>query len=420
MTESSVFRTGISILIFIFLVLSNLIPHTSSVVLLLLTLAGLPFCFSSKHRPDISSKEKAVMRAFVAFFAIYLLSFILNGILGNLEDPSLKYFERRIRLLFIIPIFFLLKRIKIGQTVFWYSVCSGAAVAGIYALVNKLWLFPGMRVSGSYHSIAFGDLAIVMAFMSLTSLGFFLKKNNTYIVIPIVAFLLGVIACLLSGSKGAWIAFPAFAVIIFFYLGNRTRIWVRLLLCLTACILIFSAYHIPATGIADRIQAMKKEWSDYQADNRSKGSIACRIEGWKAAWKIFKQHPAMGAGVGSFQPIVKKMIENGEISKIIARFSQPHSSYLYSMAECGIPGLFAILCVFIVPLWLMISSAGKSGFQRDILYGGIILIVGFMHFGLTESIFRRNININFYVIMLALVLSNLSVQKKINETDNKW
>ncbi|MBW1893740.1 MAG: O-antigen ligase family protein [Deltaproteobacteria bacterium] len=409
MAESRFFRIFIYILVLIFPVLSNLIPHTGSVVLVLLTLAGLPFCFSSKNRPQISGKEKAVMWAFTVFFAVYLFSFILNGLFGNLEDPRLKYLDHRVRLLFIIPIFFLLQRVKIEQKVLWYSVCAGAAVAGVYAVISRFWLSPGVRVGGSYHSIAFGDLTIVMAFMSLAAINFFRQKHNAYAVIPIAVFLLGAIASLLSGSKGAWIAFPAFAVIIFFYLGNLISIWPRVLICITACIVLFSAYNIPGTGVAERIQGMKKELSDYQADHRSKNSIAERMEGWKAAWNIFKQHPFTGAGVGNFKSIVLRMIDKGERSDIIARYSQPHSLYFYVMAECGIIGLLAILSVFIVPLWLMFSFARKSYPQRDIAYAGMILIIGFMHFGLTESIFGRNINIGFYVIMLAVVLSNLGI-----------
>jgi len=412
MAESKVFRSFIYILIFTFAGLSNLVTHSGSTVLVLLTLFGLPFCFSSKNRPEISREEKAVMWALTAFFGVYLFSFLINGLLGNLEDPRLKYLDHRIRFMFIIPIVFLLKRIKIDQTALWYSVCAGSAVSGVYAVISRFWLSPGVRVGGSYHSIAFGDLAIVMAFMSLVSIEFFIKKHRSYALIPFAAFFLGTIASLLSGSKGAWIAMPAFFVILFYFLGSRMKVWVRIGLCLFACILLFSAYHIPSTGIESRFQKMDKEWSDYKAGIRGPSSIGERLEGWKAAWIIFKDHPVTGAGVGNFKPIVLRMIANGEISDSIAKYSQPHSLFLYVMAECGFIGFLAITSVFIVPLWVLVSLARKGPSQREIAYGGIILIIGFIHFGLTESIFGRNINISFYVIMLAVVLSSSGINTK--------
>lgn len=253
MAESKIFRSVVYMLIFIFTGLSNLVPHTGSAVLVLMTLFGLPFCFSKQKRPEISGGEKAVMWALTAFFGVYFLFFVVNGLLGNLEDPRLKYLDHRIRLLSFIPILFLLKRIQIKEEILWYSVCLGAAVAGIYSIISIFWLLPGARVSGSYHSIAFGDLAIVMAFMSLVSIEFFIKKHRTYAVIPLAAFFLGTVASLLSGSKGAWIALPAFSVILFFFLGSRMKVWLRIGLCLFACILLFSAYRIPSTGIESRL-----------------------------------------------------------------------------------------------------------------------------------------------------------------------
>ena len=159
---------------------------------------------------------------------------------------------------------------------------------------------------------------------------------------------------------------------------------------------------------------MEIEWTDYNAGIRGQSSIGERLEGCRAAWFIFKKHPVFGAGVGNFQPIVLRMIEKGEISDNIKKYSQPHSLYLYVMAEFGIIGFFAIVCVFVVPLWVMISLARQGSFHRDMAYGGIILITGFIHFGLTESIFGRNINISFYVIMLAVVLSSIGIIKKCN------
>lgn len=411
MPESPIFRSVVYIILFLFMVCANLVPHTGSVASVLLTLAGLPFCFSSRLRPHSSGKEKAVLWAFAVFFGVYLLSFVLQGLWGHLEDPRLKYLDHRIRLLFMVPIFFLFKRIRLKADILWYSVCAGAAVTGVYALVSKFWLQPGLRVTGSYHSIAFGDLAIVMAAVSLVGSNFFLEKKKAYVAIPIAAFFLGTAACLLSGSKGAWIAFPGFAVIMFFFLGNRMTIWSRLLVGLSVCMLGFFVYHMPVTGVAERMQAMTQEWHDYQAGLRTQTSIAERMEGWKAAWTIYKQNPVVGAGVGNFKPIVKRMVADGEASDIIAKYSQPHNLYLYGMAECGIPGLLAILGVFAVPLWVMMSFTGSGDETvRDLAYGGLMLVVGFMHFALTESIFGRNINISFYVIMLAMVLAAVGVR----------
>jgi len=406
MLESKMLRNMVYILVFSFTVLSNLVPHVGSTALVLLTLLGLPICFSPKNRPKISGQEKAVMWALAAFFGVYLLLFLINGVLGHLEDPRMKYLDHRVRLLSIVPIVFLLKRIQVKEALLWYSVCSGAVVSGVYALASVFWLLPGERVSGSYHSIAFGDLAIVMAFISFVGIDFFSKRHRAYMLFPLSAFFLGTLASLLSGSKGAWIALPAFALILFFFLGNWLNLWKRICLSILVGMFFFSAYHIPGTGIESRFQQMGQEWSDYKAGFRGPSSMGERLEGWRAAWTIFKDHPVFGAGVGNFKPIVLRMIAKGEISDNIKKYSQPHNLFLYVMAECGLVGFIAVVGVFAVPLWVMVSLARKDALQRSIAYGGIILIIGFIHFGLTESIFGRNINVSFYVITLGVVLSS--------------
>jgi hypothetical protein len=67
----------------------------------------------------------------------------------------------------------------------------------------------------------------------------------------------------------------------------------------------------------------------------------------------------------------------------------------------------AVAICFIVPLYLFIGFLQKSIAGRSLAYAGIILVGSFFHFGLTESLFQRNIYINFYLVMLAFILSHL-------------
>jgi len=293
--------------------------------------------------------------------------------------------------------------------VLWYGVAAGAAVAGVYAIVFSVWLSPGSRVTASYHAIAFGDLATVLAFMSLVGLRFFQQRHAAFFLIPIMAFVLGTVASILSETRGAWVAVPAFLIIILFH----WRRYLNPLQLISICILIFliflSVYKMPGSRIASRVQlvyeGVKNYTYDGEVNKRSATAEAERIEGWLAAWEIYKEHPVLGAGPGSFKPKVLKMIAEGKRSQIISRYSQPHSVYLSVMADCGTFGILALLAIFIVPLWATVSGIKRSEGGAAVGYAGLILIVGFMHFGLTETIFGRNINISFYIIMLAVVMS---------------
>ncbi|RPJ79130.1 MAG: O-antigen ligase domain-containing protein, partial [Deltaproteobacteria bacterium] len=215
-------------IVLVFPILSNLLEHSCTVMTILFTLFGLPLCFSRAKRPFISSQEKKIMWAFASYFFVYLFSFTINGFLGNLEDLRIKFIEHQFRLLFIIPVFFLFWKTRLPIRIMWYSFILGSLISGIYAIASVIFLYPGERVSGSYHSIAFGDLSLTLAFMSLAGVHFFQQEKNFFRAIsPWVAFFLGLTASILSGTRGAWIAIPVLLIItmVQYYRDLRFRTW---------------------------------------------------------------------------------------------------------------------------------------------------------------------------------------------------
>lgn len=397
-------RNCVFLLIMIFPVSANLATHAGSVILALLTLPGLPLLLKKK-RPQITKEEKWVLAAFVAYFVVYFLSFLLNSLWGTLEDPQIKYLDHEVRWLSIIPIFLLLRRSQISQGVLWYSVIIGAVISGLYAIASRIWLFPGARVFGSYHSIAFGDLSIVLAFMSLLALRFFLQKHAAYLIFPTMAFLLGITASILSETRGAWIAVPAFLTILFFYWGRSHIPKMRIVMAVAIILVFLGAYKMPGSIISERMQLMFKEAVTYYHGNVAQNATSERLEGWLAAWEIYRDNPVFGAGPGNFQPTVQKMIAERKRSKIISTYHQPHSTYLEVMADCGTLGLAVLLGVFVIPLWAVSSAIKLGGAGADVGYAGLMFIVGFVHFGLTETIFGQNVFVSSYIVMLATVLA---------------
>jgi O-antigen ligase len=392
-------------IVLVFPILSNLLEHSCTVMTILFTLFGLPLCFSREKRPSISSQEKMVMWAFASYFFVFLFSFTINGILGNLEDLRFKYVEHQSWLLFIIPVFFLFRKTRLPIHIMWYSFILGSVISGIYAIASVIFLYPGERVSGSYHSIAFGGLSLTLAFMSLAGVHFFQQEKNVFRAIsPWFGFLLGLTASILSGTRGAWIAIPFLLIItmVQYYRDLRFRTWMGITIGILLAAIIL--YQIPQTKISERLQETCREIMEYNGSHSKEGSASERLEGWKAAWNIFLEHPFLGAGPGSFKSISHQMIDRGERSEIIRIYHQPHSAYLSVMSDCGIPGLISLFAIFFVPVYVIIKQIRISPDKRDAGFAGLYLIAAFMQFSLTETIFGQNIYIGFYVVMLAAVL----------------
>lgn len=398
-------RYGTCFLVLIFPSLCNLVEHSGSIIIVLFMLMGFSITLSRKKRPVLGKHETYVMVAFTAFFVVYLLSLAINGFLGHVPDPHLKYVDHEIRFIFIIPTFFLLRYYKIPQSVLWGSIIAGAVLSGGYAICSALWLAPGARVSGSYHPIAFGDISMALAFMSLVSIGWFTCKRKAYIWIPLIALLLGVVASILSGTRGAWIATPALVCVLFFYASKYIKLGPRLLMVGLCCFIAVGAYKTPATKIVNRVDLIITEIRDYLEGNRAYTAINTRIEGWRGALDIYRQHPILGGGPESFTPLLRELVNNGKPYDNALPHPQPHNAYLSAMVECGTLGLIALLAIFGLPLWSAATYIRSGRKSRDLGYALVMLVIAFTHFGLTESIFARNVNINFYVVMMAGLLA---------------
>ncbi len=351
------------------------------------------------------------MWAFAAYFGAYLISFIVNGLLLSISDPRLKYLDHEFRFLFVFPIFLLLRHLKVPSGIFWHSITIGAIVAGGYAFCSH-FLLPGeARIKGGYHSIAFGDLSLAMAFMSIASIDWYRNKHHAYLILPLAAFFSGLTASVMSGTRGAWIAAPVLLCVLFVYSGKYFKVGTRLLMVGAFCIVAVAAYHIPATNIAQRLDPIRAELEAYAQGQRHPTATSERIEGWKAALDIFLLNPIVGAGPGTFKPLVKAMVEEGTHHELAAIYSKPHSSYLSIMSDCGLLGLGALLALFGMPLWLAIKQIKTSRKVWDLGFAMVLLVVAFAQFAHTEAIFSRNVNISFYVIMVAALMAITANEK---------
>ncbi|MFP4452252.1 MAG: hypothetical protein ACLFPI_02655, partial [Desulfobacterales bacterium] len=88
-----------------------------------------------------------------------------------------------------------------------------------------------------------------------------------------------------------------------------------------------------------------------------------------------------------------------------------HNMYLTNMTSFGIAGLIVLLAVFIAPAAVFIKWLRRDEKTRPFAYAGIIAIAAYMQFALTESIFARNINISFYLILTASALALCRLKK---------
>ncbi len=386
-------------------ILANLIEHLASSVLTLMLAMGIGLWCFRKQPIRLTRSEKYVVWSFVFYSLVCLAFFLVRGLL--VPGFSMEWdLDSEIRMLAFIPIFYLFVRVGLKPETFWFGISAGAMVSGIYACLYIYWLELGSRASGAYHAIAFGDLSIALGFMSLAGLRFFQEKHVLLPAVPLLAVVSGLIAAFLSGTRGAIFAAPLLTLVVLLQLGRHPR--KHLLRATVVSLIVFVSVAgslVPGSSFEYRFRSGVKAITDFFRGELDPSKLDVRLMLWAEAMDIIEAHPIAGIGKDGFQNTVRQKAKTHPELKRITHLQTPHNMYLAQMTSYGIAGLLSILAIFLAPLKALTKRLRQGSSGGDFAYSGVILIIAFMIFALTESVFVRNINIAMYLILTAAVFS---------------
>ncbi len=417
MNITTAFRGLCIALVFAFPAFVLVASDIGSVFFFLLALIGLALLSSPGTRTPLPRDVKLIFFAVLAFVGVAILSYLLV----DMSEISLKKLGRYGRFLLLIPIFYLLRRMRLPPSALWYGCAAGAILAGFAAMDQVWWhvlLAPLDRAAGSVHPIIFGDMALMLGVLSIAGMSYFWQQHRMLIALPILATLFGVLASFLSASRGGWLSLPTFTLLFAWYAQRHLPIqrWHYAAAFTALALMITAAYVVPQTGVQSRIDEATQEVRNYFTDHVADTSVGARLEMWKAAWSIFRDHPIVGVGLGDgYVNAKQQLIDSGHADKIIAEFDHPHSEYLAALATRGLIGLSALLALFLVPARVFFHWARDGAMQqRAAGFAGLILMIAFVHFGITGDTFDRALPITFLTFFLA-ALGAQAPQDKLNQ-----
>lgn len=412
--ENTIFVSFITIFIFIIPIGALLIESWASILVAILAIVSSILMLKSKYFSackaakynQLNRDVKLLFFAFIVFGCVAFMSWLS----ADMSYDGWRKLGRYLRFLLLIPLICLFVRIKLNQLWFWCSVSIAALLLGFDAIsdVFKYGSF-GVRLSNKMNPILFGNLSLVFGAISLAGIEYFFQKNRWLIVIPILSFIAGLTASILSMSRGGWAAIPILFLISFWYFFHYQKylkVKYQFGIVIGVILIIIAAYFIPQTGIKDRIDFTSHNVEKYfHADDVYKNtSIGQRFEMWKGAWRMFNEHPFLGVGVGKFNTVIKEYTEEGSLYPTVARFKHPHNEYLSVLANRGLVGFFSLLLVLFVPLKLFLRALSHASTDvRAFGLAGLFLISCYMVFGLSEAIFDRGLPVTLYVFYVALI-----------------
>ncbi|RDH81206.1 MAG: hypothetical protein DIZ80_13955 [endosymbiont of Galathealinum brachiosum] len=404
------------IYLLIFPLSSTVLHSVSGLVVVLAFFSSVSlYLFPFEVVQRIKHKDRVFYFSIVFVVIVAVLSTALSGI----DHMASKKLGKFVYLLMVIPVYYYFKTVRIKPEWIWYGLALGAiisALVGVYQITNGIYYDPKYRgrAYGVTHPIIYGNLALLMGVMSLAGLSWFKSQGRWFTLLPVVAVICGLLASILSQSRGGWVAIP-FLAIVFLRFSSLHLSKLKILLSLVVVGSIFvAAYHVPQSGVKVRmdrtIDNMQKYFTVKEMKTAGGTSVTSRFEMWQASWSIFIDNPLIGVGWGHYQENAKILVSKGERNKSISNWSHPHNQYFSAMVSGGVFALLAIILLFFIPSRIFYNacrSPEKSDDTKAIALAGLLLMVGFIIFNMSESLLERSRTVSFFIFYLALFMAGI-------------
>jgi O-antigen ligase len=270
----------------------------------------------------------------------------------------------------------------------WRGACAGALAAAALAAWER-WGEGLERAGGFMNPVPFGNLALCLALVALAALLDPRVRRHPWW--PAAAVLAGCAASLLSGSRGGWLVLPP----AFFLLWTQRRFLPRFLpagLALATLVLVVLAWALPATGVRGRIDVGLSDLRLYLDGNSLPTSLSVRLELWKGALMLAREHPFSGIDTAAYKAQLRAWIALGQLSPAVFAPPEPphlHNDVLQVLVTRGLPGLACWLAVLFAPLAWFAQRLRRAatGEQAAPALAGVFVVLAYALAGLSEAMF---------------------------------
>ncbi|MDQ1362223.1 MAG: O-antigen ligase [Pseudomonadota bacterium] len=391
------------------------LPHVNGLIIVLLSLAG--FYLLSRRDPVISNPDKSERQLYTAI-GVFLLSVAMVALFADGKPFAETSIGKFIYFALIIPVYFCAKKLGINRAALWSGLAAGALVSAVVAIYDVAGPYHMERAMGINHPIIFGDLALLMGVMAMGGLTWFRKQSRWHVLIPVLALVAGLLASFLSQSRGGWVALPVLALLFVWHFGVHVARWKILAGMALLLVFVTGIYFVPQSGVRNTINTTIMHVdnyvnSDVSAPDRAT-SIGSRFEMWRASWILFIEHPVLGVGWGKYQEETQTLVNRGLINQAAADYPHPHNQFLSSLVNGGMAGLVGILVLFIIMFLIFLrvikNGAEETSDKSHIAFTGLLLVVSFFIFNLSESLMERSRTVAFMVYYVAILLACITAK----------
>ena len=361
-----------------------------------------------KRKIRLTTEEKYILVILVLLPIFSLFSAGGTHSFQRALEKSYRYLP-----IFSIPLFITSERvIKIILSLFSLSIFI-SFINGIFFYKKLKWNFNARLISFSSHPL---DEAHILAMGSLLLLALIIYniKFKKYKELPIylLAFILALIALVMTQGRGAWLGFlGGLFVVVFLLMKNKKLFIVGVILVGVLGVGVVTSKGLENNRYIKRFESIQ---------NLEDTSNKIRLFMWESSIDMFKNNLPFGVGrdnAGKYAlEYMEKKNKYDEMKhkwakahlKEIAGSGNLHSMYFTTLAEEGILAFpFIGMFLFILYRQFRYCIARERDLNFYLVVGTMGMLVAFLVGGLTENVWREIWKSNVLVFSLGLYLSRV-------------
>ncbi|HGO5856168.1 TPA: O-antigen ligase family protein [Mannheimia haemolytica] len=361
------------------------------------TLSFLFYRFKLKQKWLLDKEDKFFIFSLIGYFLTFAMSAIFNG-------DGVREVDNSSKILLLIPIIFFFQIYPIKKETLFHFIPIGALVVGLLAIYQKFILNLPKPFPETMH-IQAGNISILLALFSIAiAFYWFSQKQTKTCILYFACSAFGLLASILTGARGGWVAFPICILLILFfnfrYIRKQVIYVIVLLLTLPLALFIYK----PEFGIQQRLNEAETDITRYIEKKDKTTSLGARFDMWENAVIAISEKPILGHGSSGYEEFKKKQVAAQQMAKTTLKFNSLHNQYLESFVKRGIIGFIALIAVLFIPLSIFVRRLNtNNNALKCIAVLGIIHIIAHSFFFLSQSFLTHNSGSIFYFFVLILL-----------------
>lgn len=399
---------------------SMLIKSSNYLAPVMLLLASMLTWRTWRHDSHSLPRE---FRWFLWAICLLAASWLLDNVWSG---QGLRNLDKPLKLVVLFPCAAYLLRYPPKSVWLWIGAAAGAIACGLLAIYHVHVLhYP--RAGDTYiNPIEFGDTCTQLALISLcgTQVALQHPRRIPFLLLLIAGFTLGVVGSVLSGTRGAWLAgLITLTFLGWWYVGRHSK---RLLALVVLAVGLTAALLAQYAPVAERLQTMRQEISNYQRQGNAASSVGARIQMWQFASALAQQRPLLGWAQKGYDAERTRQLEQNQLDPLLANFNHPHNDYLDAAAKRGLPGLLILLACHFTCFWYFWRAARatpgdlppQARAERLTLCAvGMMVPLLFASFGLTDTHITSSRTVVMYFCLAAFLMAMLERRSAPQATD---